>query len=80
MYYFDAGGVLFYLFDSQSGMLIQIGGYLHNVTLNLHYSENRLQYMEHSRSGKRLSVNYTTTGLIQSMQIINANNIVEKTK
>lgn len=81
MYYFDGGGVFIYLFDPLTGKLLQVGGYIHSVTLILSYSQdNRLQSIEHSNSGKRLSVNYTTDGLIQSIELLSADNTVEKSK
>ena len=81
MYYFDGGGVFIYLFDSLTGKLLRVGGYIHNVTLTLSYSQdNNLQSIEHSNSGKRLSVNYTTNGLIQSIELLNSDNTVLKSK
>lgn len=80
MYYLDGGGIFLYLFNSLSGELMRVEGYIHNTTLNLYYSEGRLDYIEHSDSGKRLSVNYTSSGLIQSMELINVDGTVEKTK
>ena len=67
-----------YLFDSSSGQLTSVGGYVHNVTLTLHYTEGKLHYIEHSNSGKRLSINYTTSGLIRSIELLNAGNTVEE--
>ena len=78
--YFDAGGIFYYLFDSSSGKLLKVGGYVHNVTLDLHYSDDKLQTIEHSHSGKCLSVNYTSSGLIQSIKRLDADNVVEQAK
>lgn len=76
----DAGGVAHYLFDSVSGKLLRIGGYVHNVTFNLQYSEGKLRVVEHSLSGKRLLVNYTETGLIENIQRVAADGTVEASK
>lgn len=75
--YFDAGGILYYIFDSLSGKLLKVGGYIHNVTLSLQYSEGNLQAIEHSHSGKRLSINYTSSDLIQSIQRLDSDNRME---
>ena len=77
MVYFDAGGILYYLFDSLSGKLLRVGGYIHNVTLSLQYSEGKLQTIEHSHSGKQLSINYTGSDLIQSIRRLDSDNRVE---
>ncbi len=59
---------------------MEVGGYIHNVTLNLHYSEDKLRSIEHSNSGKRLSIDYTNNGLIESIELVSADNTVEKAK
>lgn len=69
-----------YIFDQLSGKLMTIGGYVHNVTLSLRYSEDMIRSIEHSDSGKRLSVNYTSNGLIESIELLNADNTVEKAR
>ncbi len=74
------GNIFVYLFDSTSGRLIRVGSFIHNVTLNLQYSVNRLQSIEHSESGKRLSVNYTIFDRIQSIELLSADSTVEKTR
>lgn len=80
MYYSDGRGIFLYLFNSLSGELTRVEGYIHNTTLNLHYSESRLQFIENSDTGKRLGVNYTSNGLVQSIELINVEGTVEKTK
>lgn len=80
VYYFDSGDIFIYLFDSMSGKLMRVGSYIHNVTLNMQYSENRLRSVEHSESGKRLRVNYTIFDRIQSIELFSADHTVEKAK
>ena len=76
----DSGAVFIYLFDSSSGKLIQVGAYAHNVTLDLYYSgSNQLQYIENSESGRKLQVNYTDSNLIRSIELLDADENVEKT-
>lgn len=59
---------------------MKVGSYIHNVTFNLQYSENRLQSIENSESGKRLSVNYTIFDRIQSIELLSTDSTVEKAK
>lgn len=81
VYYFDANGIFVYLFDASSGKLTKVRGFVHNVSLNLYYSEHGLlQTIQHSASGKRLSVNYTRFDRIGSIELLSDDNTVEKTK
>ena len=80
MYFFDAGGIFLYLFNSSTGKLMRVGGYVHNVTLNLQYSEGRLQSIEHSESGKRLRINYNNFDLIETIELLRADDSVLKAK
>ena len=80
IYYSDDSGIFIYLFDSESGRLISIGGYVHNVTLRFYYSDSQLQSIENSGSFKRLNVTYTSGELIQRIQLITADNNVEKSR
>ena len=80
MYLLDGGGIFLYLFNPSSGKLMEVGGYVHNVTLNLQYSEGRLRTIEHSDSRKRLSIGYNNFDLIETIVLLSADNSVLKTK
>ena len=80
IYYFDSGGAFIYRFNPSSGKLLRVEAYVHNVTLDLQYSDrNMLQYIVHSRTGKRLAVNYTDNDLVRSIQLLDNASNVEKT-
>ena len=80
IYYFDSGGAFIYRFDTSSGKLLKVEAYVHNVTLDLQYSDSSmLQYIVHSRTGKRLAINYTDNDLVRSIQLLDNAGSVEKT-
>ena len=68
------------MFDPLSGRLANIGGFVHNETLNFYYSSGQLQSIENSKSRRKLNMTYTSNGLILRVQLINSDDSVEKNR